>query len=172
MTQVKLQQDEETYLTPLERVLEFLQTPQKKANKEIYIIVIERRLSPHPLTMSDIPYIARSIGLELPLVSEKVRNMIKMKWLKITHVGGIVNPVLVLEPIWRYKQSIDEAQFAVALAEYHLNKEKDKELQVDIEQIYMLMNSVCPYTKTTKEEALCELARWPECKECRWSKKT
>lgn len=158
--------EQDVYKTPLEVLLTFLLLPLK-IYREIYIIIIERRLSHRPLTMpSAIAYLARRAGIEPELMSEKVKNMVNMKWLKIEHIGGNVNPVLVLSPIWRYKEGIDKAKFAIALREYKANIKEDETHQMTTEEIYTLMNSVCPHTEEKIDSDLCKLGRWEECQTC------
>lgn len=158
---------EEEYLTPLETLLSFLQLPHK-IYRDIYIIVIEYRLS-IPLLQNDasIAFLAREVGVEPALMAEKIRSMVRMKWLEFEEVGKRQsNQIFVISPIWRYKSDIDKAKFAIALQEYKVAIVEDKEYCMNTEEIYTLMSSVCPHTEEKRDSALCALKRWKECITC------
>ena len=160
--------EEEEYQTPLETLLSFLRHPNK-IYRDIYIYVIERRLSSNPLIQSEesIAYLAQQTGIEPALMSEKIKNMVRMKWIELEQVGTRdVNQIFVLSPIWRYKPGIDKIKFAIALQAYKVAIVEDKEYQMNTEEIYALMRSVCPHTHELKERDLCGLCRFEECKGC------
>jgi hypothetical protein len=166
MTQKKLTEPE-TYETPLERLLSFLRVPHK-IYRSIYIAVIERRLST-PLLQNDanMAFLAREVGIEPALMLEKIRSMVRMKWIELEEVGKRhSNQIFVISPIWRYKPGIDKAKFAIALQEYRAAIVKDKEHQMNTQEIYDLMNSVCQHTEEKIDSELCKMARFPECQTC------
>ena len=159
---------EEEYKTPLDVLLSFLRLPHK-IYRAIYIYVIERRLSSKPLIQSEesIAYLAQQTGIEPALMAEKIKNMVRMKWLELEQVGHRdVNQIFVISPIWRYKPGIDKVKFAIALRDYKVSIVEDKEHQMNTEEIYALMRSVCPHTHELKERDLCNLGRFKECKTC------
>jgi hypothetical protein len=169
MTQKKITEKmkEEEFLTPIETLLSFLDLPHK-LYRPIYIAVIEHRLS-IPLLQNDanMARLAREVGIEPALMLEKIRSMVRMKWIEHEEVGKRqTNQIFVISPIWRYKSGIDKAKFAIALQEYKAAIIQDKQYQMNTEEIYDLMYSVCPHTKTNIEYALCKLSRWEECKTC------
>ena len=160
--------EEEEYQTPLETLLSFLRLPHK-IYRDIYIYIIERRLSSKPLIQSEesIAYLAQQTGVEPVLMSEKIKNMVRMKLVELEQVGTRdVNQIFVLSPIWRYKAGIDKIKFAIAIREYKENIKEDKACQMSTQEIYDLMNSVCLHTHEKIDEVLCEMARWPECEMC------
>ena len=159
---------EEEYLTPLEILLSFLRLPHK-IYRNIYIYIIERRLSSNPLIQNEasIAFLAREVGVEPTLMSEKIRSMVRMKWIELEEVGKRQsNQIFVISPIWRYKPNIDKTKFAIALQEYKATIVEDKEHQMSTEEIYELMNSVCLHTGEKIDRDLCKLARWSECRMC------
>ena len=173
MTKQKKFASEEEYQTPLEVLLSFLRVPHK-IYRSIYVSIIERRLSSKPLLQNDasIAFLARQVGVEPDLMGEKIRSMVNMKWLSLEEVGNRdVNQIFVLSPIWRYKSGIDKNKFAIALQTYKAAIVEDKEDQMSTKDIYTLMASVCPHTETEVDTALCEMARWDECKICTIYKK-
>lgn len=168
--QKKLSEAEE-YETPLDTLLSFLRVPYK-IYRSIYISIIERDLSSKPLIQSEvsIAYLAEEANIEPALMTEKIKNMVKMKWIEFKQVGDRdTNQIFVISPIWRYKPGIDKAKFAIALQQYKAGIVEDKECQMSTEEIYELMSSVCPHTETKVDPALCELARWSECKTCTYN---
>ena len=161
-------QEEEVYQTPLEILLSYLQLPHK-IYRDIYISIIERRLSSKPLIQSEesIAYLAQQVGIEPALLSEKIQAMVRMKWIELEQVGKRdVNQIFVLSPIWRYKAGIDKIKFAIAIREYKENIKEDNACQMSTQEIYALMNSVCAHTQKKRDESLCEMARWVECETC------
>jgi hypothetical protein len=168
MTKQKKLAEAEEYDTPLDTLLSFLRVPHK-IYRSIYISIIERRLSSKPLLQNDatIAFLARKVGVEPDLMAEKIRSMVRMKWIEFKQVGERdTNQIFVISPIWRYKPGIDKAKFAVALQQYKAGIVEDKECQMSTEEIYELMNSVCLHTETRVDPALCQMARWQECKIC------
>lgn len=168
MTKQKKLAKSEEYKTPLETLLSFLSLPYK-IYRDIYIYITERRLSPTPLIQSDtsIAFLAREMGIEPALMSEKIRNMVRMKWIQYEQVGNRdTNQIFVLSPIWHFKPGIDEAQFAIAMRTYKMEIVEDKERQMSTTEVYELMNSICPHTSEKIDSELCEIRLWPECKTC------
>ena len=160
--------EEEEYQTPIETLLSFLRLPHK-IYRDIYIYIIERRLSSAPLIQNDasIALLAREIGMEPALMAEKIRSMVRMKWIEFEEVGKRQsNQIFVISPIWRYTSDIDKAKFAIALQEYKVAIVEDKEYQMNTKEIYALMRSVCPHTHGLKERDLCDLGPFEECKRC------
>ena len=160
--------EEAEYQTPLETLLSFLRLPHK-IYRSIYLYVIERRLSSNPLIQSEesIALIAQQTGIEPSLMSEKIKNMVRMKWIELEQVGHRdVNQIFVLSPIWHFKPGIDKAKFAISLQDYRGAIKKVKEQQMSTGEIYNLMNSFCAHTHEKIDETLCEIARWPECETC------
>ena len=169
MTQKKITEKvkEEEFLTPIETLLSFLQLPHK-IYRPIYIAVIEHRLS-IPLLQNDanMAFLAREVGIEPALMLEKIRSMVRMKWIEHEEVGKRqTNQIFVISPIWRYKSGIDKAKFAIALQEYKAAIVQDKQYQMNTEEIYELMNSVCPHTGEKIDKDVCKSLRWEECKTC------
>jgi hypothetical protein len=165
--------EEVEYIPPLETLLSFLYLPHK-VYRTIYINIAERRLSSKPLIQSEesLAYLAQQTGIEPALMAEKIKNMVRMKWVELEQVGERdVNQIFVLSPIWRYKPGIDQGKFAIALQEYKAAIVQDKEHQMNTQEIYALMNSVCSHTEEKIDSALCLLARWEECKTCSHSPK-
>ena len=168
MKKQKKLEPEEEYQTPLQVLLSFLSLPHK-IYRDIYVSIVERRLSATPLIHCDasIAFLARQREIEPDLMSEKIQNMVRMKWLHFEQVGDRdSNQIFVIAPIWRYKHGIDEDAFAIALRKYKAETKEDIEHQMSTEEIYELMNGICIHTMTKRDPDLCELARWPECKEC------
>jgi hypothetical protein len=166
--QKKLQTEEEEYQTPLQILLSFLSLPHK-IYRDIYISIIERRLSATPLIHCDAStgFLARQQGIEPALMSEKIQNMVRMKWIHFEQVGDRdSNQVFVISPIWRYKHGIDKDAFAITLREYKGEIKEDTEHQMTTEEIYELMNGICLHTLTKRDPDLCKMARWVECKTC------
>ena len=160
--------EEEGYQTPLELLLSYLRLPHK-IYRDIYIYVIERRLSSKPLIQSEesIAYLAQQVGIEPALMSEKIKAMVRMKWIELEQVGKReVNQIFVLSPIWHYKEGIDKIKFAIAIREYKENIKEEKECQMNMREIYDLMNSVCPHTEKNIDIELCRMGRFRECKTC------
>ena len=161
-------QEEESYQTPLEILLSYLQLPHK-IYSDIYVSIIERRLSSKPLIQSEeaIAYLAQQVGIEHALMSEKIKAMVRMDWIELEQIGKRdVNKLFVLSPIWRYKVGIDKIKFAIAIREYKENIKEDKDCQMSTREIYALMNSVCAHTQKKRDEELCAMARWVECETC------
>ena len=168
MTKQKKIAEQEVYKTPLEVLLSFLRMPHK-IYREIYIFVIERRLSTKPLLQNEesIAFLAQQVGVEPALMAEKIRNMARMKWIEFEQVGDRdTNQIFVISPIWHYKPSIDEDKFAVALLLYRATVTEQKEHRMKTKEIYVLMNSICPHTEEKIDEDLCKLGRWTECQMC------
>ena len=168
MKKQKKLETEEEYQTPLQVLLSFLSLPHK-IYKYIYISVIERRLSKTPLIYCDasIGFLARQQGIEPDLMSDKIQNMVRMKWVHFEQVGDRdSNQVFVIAPVWRYKAGIDEDAFALALRKYKAEEKEDIEHRMSTEEIYELMNSICLHTLTKRDPEICELGRWPECETC------
>ena len=160
--------EEEGYITPLETLLSFLRLPHK-IYRDIYISIIERRLSSNPLIQSEesIAYLAQRTGVEPGLMFEKIKNMVNMKWILLEQVGKRdVNQIFVLSPIWRYKPGIDKVKFAISLQAYKVDIVEDKEYQMNTVEIYELMNSVCPHTREKIDPDLCDVGRFEECGRC------
>ena len=165
--------EEEEYQTPIQHLMSFLHLPNK-IYRDIYIYIIERRLSPNPLIQSEesIAYLAQQTRIEPALMSEKIKNMVRMKWVELEQVGQRdVNQIFVLSPIWRYKSGIDKTKFAVALQAYKAAIVEDKEHQMNTKEIYELMNSVCLHTHEKIDQDLCDLGRFKECDSCSNCKK-
>jgi len=100
-------------------------------------------------------------------MSEKIKAMVRMKWIELEQVGNRdTNQLYVLSPVWRYRQGIDKVKFAIALQEYRANIKEDIAYQMSTRMIYHLMNSVCSHTKQKRDKTLCALHRWAECKTC------
>ena len=160
--------EEEEYQTPLETLLSFLHLPHK-IYRDIYIDIIERRLSSKPLIQSEesIAYLAQQVGIEHALMSEKIKAMVRIDWIELEQVGKRdVNQIFVLSPTWHYKVGIDKIKFAIAIREYKENLKEDKDCQMSTQEIYALMNSVCAHTQKKRDEELCEMAKWVECETC------
>lgn len=160
--------EQEEYQTPLEVLLTFLWMPHK-IYRDIYIIVIERRLSTKPLLQNEesIAFLAQQVAVEPALMAEKVRNMARMKWIEFEQVGDRdTNQIFVISPIWHYKPSINEDKFAIALLTYRATVTEQKEHQMKTKEIYALMNSICVHTGEKRDSELCKMARWPECETC------
>jgi len=160
--------EEKKHQTPLEVLLSCVDIPHK-IYRSIYLIVIEHRLTT-PLIQDDasIAFLAREVGIEPALMAEKIRSMVRMKWIEFEQVGNRdTNQIFVISPIWHYKPGIDKAKFAIALQNYKTTLKEDKEHQMNTKQIYELMNSVCPHTKEKIDSELCKLGRrWTECQTC------
>ena len=168
MKKQKKLEPEEEYQTPLQVLLSFLSLPHK-IYRDIYISIIERRLSQTPLIHcgASTGFLARQQGIEPDLMSEKIQNMVRMKWIHFEQVGDRdSNQVFVISPVWRYKHGIDKDKFALALRDYKGEIKEDIEHQMSTKEIYGLMNSVCSHTETKRDTELCKLARWPECGTC------
>lgn len=160
--------EQEEYQTPLEVLLSFLRMPHK-IYRDIYIIVIERRLSAKPLLHNEesIAFLAQQVAVEPALMAEKVRNMARMKWIEFEQVGDRdTNQIFVISPIWHYKPGMDEAKFAIALLTYKATITELKGHQMKTREIYALMNSICVHTKEKIDGDLCKLARFQECQTC------
>lgn len=169
MTQKKIteKKEEKEYQTPLEVLLSRLDVPHK-IYKDIYLIVMEYRLTT-PLLQDDtsIAFLAREVGIEPTLMAEKIRSMVRMKWIEFEQVGNRdTNQIFVISPIWHYKTGVDKAMFAIALQQYKADIKKDKAYQMNTNQIFELMNSICPHTKEKIDNELCKLGRWVECQTC------
>jgi len=159
---------EEEYKTPLQKLLSFLMLPHK-IYRDIYISVVERRLSSRPLVQNEesIAYLAQQVGIEPALMSEKIKAMVRMKWIELEQVGDRdTNQLYVLSPVWRYRRGIDKVKFAIALQEYRVDIKKDMTHQMSTRQIYHLMHSVCLHTGQKRDKTLCALHRWTECEIC------
>lgn len=168
MTKQKKLAEAEEYNTPLQTLLAFLRVPHK-LYRDIYLYIAERRLSRSPLVQNEdsIAYLARLFGIEPALMSEKIKNMIRMKWIELEQVGKRdTNQTFVLSPIWRYQPGIDKAKFAIALQEYRAGIKEDTTHQMNTLEIYDLMNSVCVHTGQKVDKTLCVLHRWAECTAC------
>ena len=168
MTKQKKLAEAEEYETPLQVLLSYLKVPHK-IYRAIYISIIERRLSAQPLVQNgtSISYLAQRVGIEPDLMAEKIKNLVRLKWLELEEIGRRdVNQIFVLSPVWRYKEGIDEIKFAVALLEYRASIKIDMTQQMSTKEVYALMNSVCKHTKQAIDGTLCELSRWEECKTC------
>ena len=170
MTQKKITEKakEEEFLTPIETLLSFLHLPHK-IYRDIYISVIERRLSTKPLMQSEesIAFLAQRVGVEPGLMAEKIRSMVRMKWIEHEQVGRRdVNQLFVLSPVWRYKPGMDKNKFAIALQQYRIGITEDTAHQMNTKEIYELMNSVCPHTGEKIDKDVCKSLRWDECKTC------
>ena len=164
---------EEEYQTPLDVLMTFLRFPNK-IYRAIYIHIVERRLSSKPLLQNEeaIAYLAQQVGIEPALMSEKIRSMIRMKWIELEQVGNRdVNQIFVLSPVWHYKPGIDKAKFAISLQDYRGTIKDIKEHQMSTEEIYTLMMSICPHTREIIDGELCMCMRWPECETCTIRKK-
>lgn len=160
--------EQEVYKTPLEVLLSFLRMPHK-IYREIYVIVVERRLSIKPLLHNEesIAFLAQQVGVEPALMAEKIRNMARMKWIEFEQVGDRdTNQIFVISPIWHYKPGINEDKFAVALLTYRATSVEQKDHQMKTREIYALMNSVCPHTEEKIDSELCIMARFKECQTC------
>ena len=161
-------EEEEGYQTPLETLLSFLHLPHK-IYRDIYVSILERRLSSKPLVQNagTNAFLAQCAGIEPTLIAEKIRSMVNMKWIEMEEVGKRQsNQIFILSPVWRYKSGIDEGKFALALRDYRAAIVEDTEHKMSTEEIYTLMNSVCPHTSTKVDPTLCEMGRWDKCKTC------
>ena len=168
MTKQKKLAEAEEYVTPFERLLSYLYLPHK-IYRDIYLYIVERRLSPQPLIQNEesIAYLARIFGIVPALMAEKIKNMIRMKWIELEQVGNRdVNQIFVLSPVWRYQPGIDKDKFAIALQSYRAGIKDDTTHQMNTLEIYDLMNSVCPHTEQKVDKNLCILHRWTECEAC------
>ena len=168
MTKQKKLPEAEEYDTPLEILLSFLRVPNK-TYRSIYVSILERRLSAKPLIQNEISiaYLANQAGIEPDRMGEKIRSIVKMGWVELEQVGNKdANQIFVLSPIWRYKQGIDEDDFAIALRKYHLDTKEDKEQKKSTKEIFTLMNGVCPHTLTRVNSEVCEMGMWEKCKTC------
>jgi hypothetical protein len=173
MKQKKIDNDDNGYETPLEHLISFLYVP-KKTYQIVYIAIVEKYLSGRPYTIgfNDDPYpaIAHKVNIEPGLAREKVVNLETMKWIRLQKVENTA--IRVLEPIWRHKKEKSETEFALALQKYRDDIKEDEAHQMSTEEIYTLMNSICPRTHEKRDEILCEVSRWVECKRCKYSKKS
>jgi hypothetical protein len=166
--QKKISDKVEEYQTPLQVLLSFLSLPHK-IYRDIYISIIERRLSSTPLVhcAASTGFLARQQGIEPDLMSEKIQNMVRMKWIHFEQVGDRdSNQIFVISPVWRYKEDIDKAAFGIALQQYQGEIKEDKEHQMNTQEVYALMNSICAHTKELVDSELCKLGRFKECKLC------
>ncbi len=168
MTEQTTIDNPEVYQTPLEYLLTFLRVPDKKY-REVYLTIVERYMSGKPYVIgfaaNPYPGIAYKCHIEPDLAKEKVANLEMMKWMRIISVD---NTNRVLKPIWRTKKGINELKFAEALYSYYADIQRDEMEQTSTEEIYRLMNTICVHTHKQRDEEVCSLGRWGECKRCKY----
>lgn len=147
--------------TPLDRIVEMLELP-KKTYRDVYLALVERFLLhfPYNVNLEAWKQIGQRVGIEPTLAKQKVIDM--------EAAGYVEWKNWCLYPIFHVNGDHDEV--VVALRELQAELEKERTAALSSEDMYALLNSMCPHTKRQRDNELCSLGRWEECERCKYAK--
>ena len=144
---------------PLDRIIEMLELP-KKTHRDVYLALVERflRRFPYNVNLNAFEAIGQRVGIE--------SNLAKQKVIDLEAAGYVEWRNWCLFPIFHVNGDRDEA--VIALREYQTELENKRTTALSSEDMYVLLNSICAHTHKQRDEELCSLKRWEECKGCKY----
>jgi len=152
-------QNEKKKKEPLDRIIEMLNSPAK-GELPVYIEVLSQSLT-KPAYRND-KEAWRKMGQRLNMPVAKVKDR-----LLNLEAGGYVERAALVLPRFRLKHGYTTEELAVMLNDFREELKANPSREITSVELAELINLVCPHTKRLRDEELCSLGRWEECKRCK-----
>lgn len=142
------------------KITELLELP-KKTHRDVYLAIVERFLLrfPYNVNMDAFKQIGQRIGIGSDLAKQKVIDLEAAGYIEWNNWS--------LYPIFRINGNREEA--VIALRERQGELEKEHTASMSSNEMYALLDTVCPHTRKQRDTELCSMHRWIECKNCKWN---
>ncbi len=160
MKQRKIQSSEGRKQSPLGRIVEILNSPGK-SELPVFIEILSQSIVKSTYKNDKEGW--RKMGQRLNMPISKVKDR-----LLNLEAGGYIERAVFILPRFRLKYGYGMEELAIALHEFGLELKANPSREVTSIELIKLIDSICPHTHKQRDEEVCSLGRWEECKRCKY----